>query len=392
MTEMAPEATSSTRKPIGILGDGQLALMLGESAQSLGVPFLIYGESKSSSCARRFPEAMVYGENTLEALAAFAERCEVLTLENEFLSADLLAEISTKSKTPIVPDPESYAYFDHKISQRRFYQELGIASPEWSQVKSASPAVYPCVLKTSQGGYDGYGVRVVRSEFEWNQALADFGFAESRAILQEELVEIQHEFAQGAVFDGKGGLALLPLVETVQREGTCILVYTRPAVSADVLSKVREKTESALKKMASADASKKLKGLFNFEFFYTRSGEVWINEGAPRPHNSQHITLNASPQSQFDALVQFLIDGDLSRAQINKPQAAVMVNLLGRSTGADYRLVLPRLPETLEVHEKLYLKTECRPGRKMGHLNLVDPSGTLDLHQIGEQVFKEYQL
>ena len=118
-----------------------------------------------------------------------------------------------------------------------------------------------------------------------------------------------------------------------------------------------------------------------------------INEGAPRPHNSQHLTIDASPVSQFALLMKYLA-GDSTVFSLGEipTRPAAMINLLGKSLGTEYALTLPPLPAELEVYPKLYLKKECRPGRKMGHLNLVDPSGKLDLISLGEKILKEYQL
>jgi phosphoribosylaminoimidazole carboxylase (NCAIR synthetase) len=140
-------------------------------------------------------------------------------------------------------------------------------------------------------------------------------------------------------------------------------------------------------------AKSRLIGLFSFEFFYTEAGEVVVNEGAPRPHNSQHLSLDASPVSQFDLLMGFLASGNLPNISSPIPcKPSVMINLLGKSTGENYTLGLPKLPDGLVAHPKLYLKKESRLGRKMGHLNLIDESGALNLIEIGQRVLKEYTL
>ena len=197
------------------------------------------------------------------------------------------------------------------------------------------------------------------------------------------------EFAQGILLDGKGKVVFLPLVETVQENGTCVLTLSRLTLSQDEREAVSSKIKESLTKIARST----LQGLFNFEFFYTRDGNVLINEGAPRPHNSQHLTIDASPVSQFALLMKYLA-GDSTVFSLGEipTRPAAMINLLGKSLGTEYALTLPPLPAELEVYPKLYLKKECRPGRKMGHLNLVDPSGKLDLISLGEKILKEYQL
>ena len=230
---------------------------------------------------------------------------------------------------------------------------------------------------------------MVDTENQLAQALQDLGLKENREILIEEKVQLKMELAQGALFDGLGGMILLPLVETVQKNGICEFVLSKPRLTASLLRGAKEQIESYLQKISKTH----LVGLFNFEFFLTQAGDVLINEGAPRPHNSQHLSLNASLLSQFDLLVRFLMTNTFPDTPTPiESRPGLMLNLLGKSTGANYHLVLPHLPETLEAYPKLYQKKECRVGRKMGHLNLIDPSGALDLVEIGEKILKDYQL
>ncbi len=376
--------------PIGILGEGQLALMLGESAHAQDVDFLGFGEDRDSSFARKFPNHFVQGRaNDATALIEFAKQCSVLTLENEFLSADLLEEIEKRSGTPIVPRSSDYRHFENKFAQRSFYDSLKIDSPEWALYHESQKLSYPVVLKASQGGYDGYGVRVVSQAAELDAALNDLKFQDGAKVIVEEKIAIRIELAQGALFDGAGSMVLLPLVETVQKNGICEIVLSKPRLDGKSLKNVSLKIESELKKIADSNIT----GLFNFEFFFTHDERVLINEGAPRPHNSQHLSLDASPISQFDLLIQFLSLKRLPSVESPiKSKAGAMINLLGKSTSQNYFLKLPALPVGLEAYPKLYLKKECRKGRKMGHLNLIDTTGVQDLVKISEQILKEYEL
>lgn len=375
---------------LGFLGDGQLALMLGEAAHAQGIEFLAFGEDAESPFAAKFPERHVLGKpDNANELNDFARRCTVLTLENEFFSSAILRKLEKTSGTRVIPSPDDYAHFENKVAQRRFYDSLGLSGPKWSVLNAESVAVLkvPTVLKASQGGYDGYGVRIVEQKQQLEKAMNDLGFAQGREILQEEKVSLKREFAQGAVFDGKGNATLLPLVETVQKNGICEMVLSRSTLPSSELEQITQTIRGMMMKISTT----KLQGLFNFEFFVTETGEVLINEGAPRPHNSQHLTLNASATSQFDLLVKFLATGEVEPGEI-QAEPAVMVNLLGKSKGTEYVLKLPKLPDSVKIFPKLYLKKECRPGRKMGHLNLVDSTGREDLGLLASKILKEYEL
>ena len=299
-----------------------------------------------------------------------------------------LREVAQATGVPFFPDLPSYQFFESKVSQHRFFDRLGIPSPRWSPYtpEAVQTFSYPLVLKASEGGYDGYGVRIVQFEEGLAQALSDLGYSEGRPVLIEEKVNIEREFAQGVLLDGTGGIIFLPLVETIQKNGICEMVLSRSSLSLQEYKKVESTIHVILKKFASTQ----MRGLFNFEFFYV-NGEVLINEGAPRVHNSQHLTLNASPVSQFDLVMNYLWAGKMEPKEVTI-LPAIMVNLLGKSKGEQYRLALPVLPPEIQVHAKLYLKKECRPGRKMGHLNLVDPSGKFNLIELAERVLKEYEL
>jgi 5-(carboxyamino)imidazole ribonucleotide synthase len=373
--------------------------MLGESAHAQGYDFLAFGDNPESSFANRFPEHFVLGDSKSQTdLFQFAKRCKVITLENEFFDAALLKLVEDSTHTRVIPSPTSYLHFETKLAQREFYAALGLSAPTWARAKNLPDQIltqlqnefsYPVVLKASRGGYDGYGVRILKSADELSQALQDLNHSVENPVLIEEKVSIQKEFAQGALFDGKGGAVLLPLVETIQRNGICELVLSEPTLSLEELEFVRTQIEATLDVIAKS----KIIGLYSFEFFYTDKKEILINEGAPRPHNSQHLSIDASPISQFDLLIQFLAKDALP--EISSPissKPGVMINLLGKSVGQNYKLALPKLPAGISAHPKLYLKKESKIGRKMGHLNLIVETGEHDLVELGETFLKEYTL
>lgn len=369
---------------VGIIGDGQLALMLAEALSVLNVDFLALSNTAQSSMERTFPDKTTHDSDS------FQKNCQVFTLENEFLSVDSLKNLLKEKSEKLFPDLKSYAFFSNKISQRRLYQELGLPSPRWMELITANDlsAVkqnfpFPFMLKASSGGYDGKGIRIIRTQINFDEALRDFKFSEGHELLVEELLAIKQEVAQGFVRNAQGTHTLLPLVETLQVDGVCNLV-NYPAKTS---SKIAEEIKTMLEKLINYP----LVGIFNFEFIIDHNDHVYINEGAPRPHNSQHLTLDASNHSQFDLLARYLTqDHNLPLTVVTKPSA--MVNILGKRSGKDYQLKLPELHSSLSVHAKLYGKEISSPGRKMGHVNLVDVSGKLDLVIIGEQILREYDL
>jgi 5-(carboxyamino)imidazole ribonucleotide synthase len=373
-----------THTVIGIIGDGQLALMLADSLTRLGLDFYCLSETDDS------PMQLLYPARTLREREVFRHRCSIFSLENEFLSQAALKDLLQAKIGALFPEIDSYTCFGDKISQRNLYQSLGLPSPQWMALERPAqlPEVaqrfqFPLVLKASQGGYDGKGVRIVHSSEALEQAARDFGLFEGRALLIEEKVQIKQELAQGFVRDAQGRFTMLPLVETVQEDGVCNLVFYPPNVSVDTSNRI----EQILNKLM----QRPLVGIFNFEFFLTHAGEVFINEGAPRPHNSQHLTIDASNFSQFDLLALYLA-GNPQLPEKLETRPSAMINILGRSAGENYQLILPEVEAPVELRAKLYGKKQSSMGRKLGHVNLVDASGSSDLPTLARRIFKEYRI
>lgn len=320
----------------------------------------------------------------------FQRSCEVFTLENEFLNIDELSTLLKEKSDRLFPDLPSYRHFADKISQRKLFEKLGLTSPQWMPFTHVNDAElvlknfsFPFIIKASSGGYDGKGVRVIRTQADFEQVQSDFGLTEGKALLVEELISIKKEVAQGFLRSKNGPSTFLPLVDTVQQDGICNFVFYPAEVSPAVV----EQIEVILQKLINFP----LIGIFNFEFFVDDNDQVYINEGAPRPHNSQHLTINASMFSQFDLLGLYLLNAmDVPRTVRTKPSA--MVNILGQTTGPDYKLDLPRINAEVEIFPKLYAKERCAPGRKMGHVNIVDRLGLNDLKAIAQRIFEEYRL
>lgn len=373
----------SIKAPVGIIGDGQLALMLAESLNRMGKPFLCLSSSVDSPMLTFFPDHITQDADF------FRETCGVFTLENEFHTIPELENLLKEKKSALFPTIESYSFFADKISQREFYESAGITSPKWMALKNPSDLEevpekfpYPFVLKMSKGGYDGKGVRIISNNEEFITALDQFNFFKGNHLLVEEKVQIVKEVAQGFLKDKNGQFTLLPLVDTIQENGVCNLVQYPSTVSPNTQAQIEFFLERLIEK--------NLIGIFNFEFFIDQHNRVIINEGAPRTHNSQHLTMNASQFSQFDLLALYLTDSSRTPRKMTA-LPSVMINILGQTNGSYGDLKLPEV-DSLKVHSKLYGKSKSSPGRKMGHVNVIDEEGRSDLLAIGRKILKEYRL
>lgn len=360
----------ATESTIGILGDGQLAMMLGEAAERRRIPFKALGQDSNSSFARRFPNHWLpFSEFDSSANTSWS----CLTLENEFHTVEELQKMEQVARSRMIPSPRDFSFFQNKISQRRFFEKLGLPSPlfgVWNPQYPINTLRFPLVLKKPFGGYDGYGVRFVSSEAELKVAATELSSSKNELLLWEEHISIQREFAQGVLLDGRGGWVALPLFETIQENGICVAVMSHSTLLPEKLEQVRQRCLEILSQFAASGLS----GLYHFEFFYTQDNRILLNEGAPRPHNSAHLTQDGCESSQFDLLMRFLHQQQLPipSGTVLSCQPGFMLNLLGTGHPGPYVWTEPTVsPRSLgfvpQVH--LYDKLENRKGRKMGHIN-----------------------
>lgn len=358
------------RFTIGFLGGGQLARMSALQAFRFGIQVAVFSDREEPEPADLLTPLSVTGSfSDPEALAAFASRCDLVTLENEFIDSDILKEMRDRSGTPLFPSPESFALIENKLIEKRTFEEAGIPVAPYSRVGSREELErfgqshgWPYLLKSSKGGYDGYGNRVVREIEEAVEAWNRLGGDQGRDILAEAFVPFTHELAV-QVARNETGTVVYPCCETIQEDQICVAVRTPAPVPETVRRRAQELAVAAVEAIDG-------KGIFAFEFFLTPDEELLLNESAPRPHNSGHYTIEGCFTSQFENHVRAVLGLPLGPADLRRP-AAVMINLLGTRNGAartDHAEAALKEPD---AHLHHYGKLESRTGRKMGHLTLL---------------------
>lgn len=352
---------------VGIFGGGQLALMLTQAAASLGLETAIF-ERVPDSPAGRFTHYEVVGAWEDErALERFAAHCDLVTLENEFVDASILARLEAHGMA-VYPSAATLAAVQDKLVQKERMAAAGIAVPAFravatpDEVLAAGTALgWPLVLKARRNGYDGYGNASLRSP-------ADIGPAWERlnrggGLLVEAWVPFVRELAVMVVRGRDGATLAYPVVETVQQNHICHLVRAPAPVAPTTAEAATTLALRAVEAVAGV-------GVFGVELFELADGQVLYNELAPRPHNSGHYSIEGCLTSQFENHLRAVLGWPLGATALRAP-AAVMVNLLGRRAG-------PVAPEALRgalavpgaaLH--LYGKRESRVGRKMGHVTAL---------------------
>ena len=356
-------------KILGIIGAGQLALFTARAALKHGLSFRIYANNPDEPASLEFPEQTVFGKlHDESALKEALAPCTHLVLENEFWSPEQLERIFTNQA--FCPSLESYKQVYGKIEQRKLMQQLGVSQPKFAIIhnlveakKAYQDLGESVVLKRSTGGYDGTGNVTASSWQQLEQACAKFGLAQTQPLLLEKCLSITREIAL-TFFISDDHISFWPVVETLQDDHVC----TSAISPADLALAEGSRLENIAKHLRSRGC----RGLFTIEFFREERGDWLYNEIAPRPHNSQHLSMENCQYSQYDAVTLWVLDQALPNYIPLKSDAA-MVNILGRKNQEQYQLKLPEVPHLLTLKTYMYGKKEARPGRKLGHLALLGP-------------------
>ncbi len=353
---------------LGILGAGQLGKMLAIAAADWHLP--VHALDRS----RRFPAGpycagFMEGDfHNADDVHAFGKNMDVLTIEIEHVATDALFRLEAEG-VAVHPCPGALAIIKDKGLQKQFWEQHHLPASPFRLYESgqalreavqAGRERFPFVQKSRTEGYDGRGVAVIRTESDMHKLL-------ETPCLAEDLVDIDKELAVIAARNTAGELVAYPAVEMVfHPEANLVEFLICPA-------RIPLEVEKAAKALAlRAVEAFDICGLLAVELFLTRSGELLINEVAPRPHNSGHHTINSCYTSQFEQHLRGILGLPLGSVQMKTP--SVMLNLLGEpgySGPAHYQGMETCLAmEGVKVH--LYGKADTKPYRKMGHVTVLD--------------------
>lgn len=343
---------------IGILGGGQLAKMSAQAGRKLS--FKIRVLDPTPECpASQVAEQVVGSFRDPETVKSFAMTCHILTFDLEHVDVTPLFDL--KRKIRIVPAPETLTLIQNKFEQRQAFYKAGLPVPKFSVVSSKEDLEkkLPIVQKSLVGGYDGRGTVILKSKEDLEKALP-------LPSLVEEYVEIEKEIALMVVRNDKGEFRIYDPVEMVfHPEGNLLDYLFCPADLSERLTRdVKELALEAVKAIGGV-------GLFGVELFLDKRENLYINEIAPRPHNSGHHTIEACVTSQFEQHIRVITGLPLGSEKLLSP--AVMLNLLGEP-GFYGKPVYENLDKVLAipgVSVHIYGKKETFPLRKMGHVTVL---------------------
>ncbi|MEJ7766329.1 MAG: 5-(carboxyamino)imidazole ribonucleotide synthase [Chitinophagaceae bacterium] len=347
----------------GILGGGQLGRMLLQQAVNYPVETFLM-EIDSQCPAAHLCHHFVQGDiRNFEDVYRFGEFLDTITIEIESVNVDALEKLEAKG-VKIYPHPSALRIIQNKILQKDFYKKNEIPTAKYITLQSKNDlelqrSFLPGVQKLAEGGYDGRGVQVIKTASDISK-----GF-EGASIL-EELVDIHKEISVIIGIDEKGGTALFPPVEMVFDTALNQLDYQ--VCPAGLPEKIMWRVEAVALKVV---RSLRSPGLFAVELLVDKAGNVYVNETAPRVHNSGHHTIEANYCSQYDILWRILLGFPLGNTEIIRNSA--LVNLVG-STECSGDVIYEGMREVLAMENTyvhLYGKKQTKPGRKMGHVTIL---------------------
>lgn len=348
-----------TPSTVGIVGGGQLAVMMIEAARRLGLETRILASGPDEVAARRWSDSEIGDARDVQDLRRFASNCDVITFDHELVNTFALAVLEDEGVC-IRPGASALAVATDKHRQLLLFSEQKLPVPETVIVHDADEAIDAtrsfasgAVLKAATGGYDGRGVLLHPTD----ETIRKWYPVRRTPVLVQPLLDIESEFAVQLVRAPSGQIVIYPVVRTVQANGMCSVVH----VPSGLTRKIEEEAISIACLIAEAIG---VIGVLAVEFFVS-GGNLLLNEIAARPHNSGHITLDSSRTSQFENHMRAVAGHPLGATDLIVP-AAAMINIVGTCAGPHSYGVLPA-----DVAVHLYGKAP-RPGRKLGHITAVD--------------------
>jgi len=368
---VASSAYLCTMIRVGIIGGGQLGMMTIEAKfPSLPVEFVVLEQSADCPAAP-ISNQFIAGSLKSEAdIRTLAEASDVLTWEIEHINVDALVKLEKEGKT-IIPKPSVLQTIQDKGIQKQFFQQHNIPTAHFAlcdaqSITEALLSQFPgeqIVIKTRTGGYDGKGVAILNK----SEALQSMPF--SGNILIETFVPNALEIAVIVAIAQDGSHAVYPAIEMYfnPKSNLVEFLFSPARISTELEKKIQAIGLQCVQKLNSP-------GLFAVELFLTENQEIWVNEIAPRPHNSGHHTIEGCHCSQFEQFLRILSGAPLGDPSLIQP--AAMINIVGPThLSGDYQLANEdSLTQNGDVFIHMYRKSETRPNRKLGHATVIAPT------------------
>jgi len=358
----------SSNKIIGILGGGQLGKMTLEVSNKWGIKIYILDPDENcpskSLCTKFFQGDLM----DFDTVYNFGKEVDLITIEIENINIEALEKLKKERKT-VYPQPEILKIIQDKSLQKDFYLRNKIPSTPFKKCNSKEEIQnfisngdrsYPFIWKSSKMGYDGYGVKLIKD----NNSIENIP---DKPCIIEDKAEIEKELSVMVVSMPSGKIVNYPVVEMeFNSESNQVEYIISPA---RIKKEIKERAENLALRVSQSFGNV---GLLAVEMFLTTTGDILVNEVAPRPHNSYHFSIEGSETSQFEQLIRSILD--LPIGKTNMINNSVMVNLVGENN-AKGPVIYKNMDQIIGikgVNPHLYGKKETRPNRKMGHVTVIN--------------------
>ncbi|HEY5735697.1 MAG TPA: 5-(carboxyamino)imidazole ribonucleotide synthase [Nitrosopumilus sp.] len=352
-------------KTLGIIGGGQLGMMIAEAAKKMPneiSEIIVLDPTENCPASQVGATQIIADFKDRDAIIDLANKSDIITYEIESGDSDVLKSVEDKAE--INPSPETLKIIQDKFLQKSFLQENSIPVPEFIEIKNIDDVKsglkkfgYPAMLKSRRDAYDGRGNFKINSQEEIQIA---YDYFKGQTLLLEKFIPFKMEVSVIAARNTKGQIKTYPLVENIHEENILRMTIAPARVSEIIAKKaehIAEKTMSVLKGA----------GIFGIEMFVTQNDDIVINEIAPRVHNSGHHTLQSSDTSQFEQHLRAILGLELGSTKLI--HNSIMYNILGDSSfTGEY---LPLSVSGPGVFLKMYGKKISKPLRKLGHVNII---------------------
>jgi len=352
-------------KILGIIGGGQLGMMLTEAAKNMPEHIsdvIVLDPTENCPAAKVGATQIVADFKDEKAIQELATKSDILTYEIESGNTVILKKLENQCE--INPSPHTLQIIQDKFTQKSFLSENNIPVADFTEIESLSDLQnkiknfgFPALLKARRDAYDGRGNYKINSESEISKAFELIG---NSTIFLEKFVDFKMEVSVIAARNTRGEISAYPVVENIHEENILRMTIAPARVSFAISEKAKQIATKTMQVLKGA-------GVFGIEMFVTKNDDILINEIAPRVHNSGHHTLESSKTSQFEQHLRAILGLELGDTTILHP--TIMYNILG-PPGFQGKYKLVNMDEE-NVFLKMYGKEESKPKRKLGHFNVV---------------------
>ena len=352
-------------KVLGIIGGGQLGMMIAEAAQNLPdeiSKIIVLDPTENCPAAQLGAQQIVADFKNKEAIVELSQKSDIITYEIESGDSDVLKSVENNAE--INPSPETLKIIQDKFLQKTFLKENQIPVADFIEINNIEDVKsglklfgFPALLKARRDAYDGRGNFKINSEYEIQKA---FDYFKGQKLLLEKFIPFKMEVSVIASRNTKGQIKTYPLVENIHEENILRETIAPARVTDEIIEKAESIANNTMTVLKGA-------GVFGIEMFLTQEDEIIINEIAPRVHNSGHHTLQSSETSQFEQHLRAILGLELGSTKLN--YNSIMYNILGNTTfTGEY---LPLNVSENGMYLKMYGKKISKPSRKLGHLNII---------------------